>query len=165
MKRRRVRRAGTSQTISATDEEWDDVQSGADEAGMSVSAWVVHCVLTVDPLPRKHRRLVLDEKQQRSVSRAVSEHARSLRSDIDAPSQVTEDLGALLKARLETMVRQGRGSDAEALLGQVFGDERAAIIAAALMPTIRTTPVSARKPKGKAPRRKPDRDSGQGELF
>ncbi len=171
MKRRRVRRAGTSQTISATDEEWADVESGADEAGMSVSAWVVHCALTVDPLPRKHRRLVLDEKQQRSMSRAVSEHARSLRSDIDAPSQVTDGLGALLKARLETMVRQGRSSDAEALLRQVFGDERAAIIAAAFMQNIRTAPAPAQKPQEPKKPQKPARprkrvgDSGQKELF
>ncbi len=165
MRKPRVRRTGTEQTISATDEEWADVQSGADQAGMSVSAWVVHCALTVDLLPRKHRRLVLDEKQQKSVSRAVSEHARSLRSDIDAPSQVTDDLGALLKARLETMVRQGRGSDAEALLGQVFGDERAAIIAAAFMPTVRTAPAAAQKPKKPARRKKRVGDSGQKELF
>ncbi len=165
MSKPRVRRAGTEQTISATDEEWADVQSGADEAGMSVSAWVVHCVLTVDLLPRKHRRLVLDEKQQRSISRAVSEHARSLRSDVDAPSQLTDDLGALLKARLETMDRQGRGSEAATLLRQVFGEERAAIIAAAFMPNVRTTPEAAPKPQKPAPRKKSIRDSGQGELF
>ena len=154
MSKPRVRRTGTEQTISATDEEWADVQSGADEAGMSVSAWVVHCVLTVDPLPRKHRRLVLDEKQQKSVSQAVSEHARSLRSDVDAPSQVTDDLRALLKARLETMDRQGRGSEATVLLRQVFGEERAAIIAAAFMPNVRTTPQAAQKPQKPAPRKK-----------
>ncbi len=165
MSKPRVRRAGTEQTISATDEEWADVQSGADEARMSVSAWVVHCVLTVDPLPRKHRRLVLDEKQQKSVSRAVSEHARSLRSDVDAPSQVTDDLGALLKARLETMDRQDRGSEAATLLRQVFGEERAAIIAAAFMPNVRMTPEAAQKPQKPAPRKKRVRDSGQGELF
>ena len=165
MKKPRVRRAGTEHTVSATDEEWADVQSGAAEAGMSASAWVVHCALTVDPLPRKHRRLVLDEKQQRSVSRAVSEHARSLRSDIDAPSQVTGDLGALLKARLETIVRQGRGSEATVLLRQVFGEERAAVVAAAFMPNVRTAPEAAQKGQKPAPRKKRVRDSGQGELF
>ena len=165
MSKPRVRRAGTEHTVSATDDEWADVQSGAAEAEMSVSAWVVHCTLTVDPYPRKHRRLVLDEKQQRSISRAVSEHARSLRSDVDTPSQVTDDLGALLKARLETMDRQGRGSEATVLLRQVFGDERAAIIAAAFMPNMRTTPEAAPKPQKPAPRKKRIRDSGQGELF
>ena len=132
MKMPRVRKKRTEQTISATDEEWDDVHSGAKKARMSASAWAVHCALTVDPLPRKHRRLVLDEKEQRSMPRAVGEHARSLIADIDAPSQFADDLGALLKARLETMVREGRDSEAEAILRQVLGDERAAAIAAAL---------------------------------
>jgi len=133
---------------------------------MSASAWVVHCALTVDPLPRKHRRLVLDEKQQRSIPRAVGEHVRSLIADIDAPSQFADDLGALLKARLEAMVREGRGGEVEAILRQVLGDERAAAIAAALMATVPAAPASARNAQQKAPRRKkPRRDPGQGELF
>lgn len=166
MNKPRVRRPGTEHTISATDEEWADVRSQAAQARMSVSAWVVHCALTVDPLPGKHRRLVLDEKQQRSIPRAVGEHARSLIADIDAPSQFADDLGALLKARLETMVREGRGSEAEVLLRQEFGDERAAAIAAALMTNVPAAPASAQKPREKTPRRrKARRDPGQGELF
>ena len=163
MKKPRVRRPGTEHTLSATDEEWADVRSGAAQAGMSVSAWAVNCALTVDPLPRKPRRLVLDGKQQRYIRRSVGELARSLVADIDAPSQFTDDLGALLKARLETMV--GQGSEATALLRQVFGDERAEIIAAKFMPNVRTTPASAQKPQEQAPRKKAGRDSGQGELF
>ena len=165
MTKPRVRKKRTEQTISATDEEWDDVRSGAVQAGMTASAWAVHCALTVDPLPRKHRRLVLDEKEQRSIPRAVGGHARSLIADIDAPSQFADDLGALLKARLETMVREGRGSEAEAILRQVLGDERAAAIAAALTANVPATPASARIPREQAPRKKPGRDSGQGELF
>ena len=80
MTKPRVRKKRTEQTISATDEEWDDVRSGAKKAGESVSAWAVHCALTVDPLPRKHRRLALDEKEQRSMPRAVGEHVRRARS-------------------------------------------------------------------------------------
>ena len=166
MKKPRVRRPGTEHTISATDEEWADVRSGAKKAGMTMSAWAVHCTLTVDPLPRKHRRLVLDEKQQRSISRAVVEHAQSLIADIDAPSQFADDLGAVLKARLETMVREGRGSEVEAILRQELGDERAEIIAAGFMPNVRTKPVSKQKPQKKASRRKkPLRNPGQSELF
>ena len=145
MKMPRVRKKRTEQTISATDEEWDDVRSGAAQARMSVSAWAVHCALTVEPLPRKHRRLVLDEKEQRSIPRAVGEHARSLIADIDAPSQFADDLGALLKARLETMVREGRDSEAEAILRQVLGDERAAAIAAALTANVPAMLATAQK--------------------
>ena len=166
-KKPRVRRPGTEHTISATDEEWDDVRSGAVEAGKSVSAWAVHCALTADPSPGKHCRLVLDEAKQRSIARAVGGHARSLIADIDAPSQFADDLRAVLTARLETMIRQGRGSDVEAILGQVLGDERAALIATALTANVRAAPASARKTKEKkAPRRKkPGRDdSVQEEL-
>ena len=165
MKKPRVRRRGTEHTVSATDEEWADVRSGAARARTSVSAWAVHCALTVDPVPRKHRRLVLDEKQQRRIARTVSELARSLHAEVDAPARLADDLGALLKARLETMARQGRGSEAAALLRQVLGDERAAAVAAAFMPKVRTKPAATQKPRERAPRRKARLDSGQGELF
>ena len=166
MKKPRARRKGTEHTISATDEEWDDVQSGAAQARKSVSAWAAHCGLTVDPLPRKHRRLVLDEKQQRSIPRAVGEHARSLIADIDAPSQFADDLGALVKARLETMVREGRCGEVEAILRKVLGDERAAAIAAALAANAPAETASTRTAQKKAPReKKPRHKPGQGELF
>lgn len=170
MNKPRVRRKGTEQTISATDEEWADVRSGAAEAGMSVSAWAVHRTLTADFSPGKHRRLVLDEKQQRSIPRAVGDHARSLIADIDAPSRFADDLRAVLTARLETMIREGRGSEVEAILGQVLGDERAALIAAALAANEPAASGSARKTKEKEvivpkKRGRDDNEGGQGELF
>ena len=142
-KKPRVRKRGTEHTISATDEEWADVRSGATEAGMTLSAWVVHCALTVDLSPGKHRRLVLDEKKQRYIARAVGEHARSLIADIDAPSQFADDLGALLRSRLEAVVREGRGSEVEAILRQELGNERAAAIAAALTVNVPAETASA----------------------
>ena len=142
-KKPRVRRPGTEHTISATDEEWADVRSGATEAGMTLSAWVVHCALTVDLSPGKHRRLVLEEKKQRYIARAVGEHARSLIADIDAPSQFADDLGALLRSRLEAVVREGRGSEVEAILRQELGDERATAIAAALTANVPAETASA----------------------
>ena len=142
-KKPRVRKRGTEHTISATDEEWADVRSGATEAGMTLSAWVVHCALTVDLSPGKHRRLVLEEKKQRYIARAVGEHARSLIADIDAPSQFADHLGALLRSRLEAVVREGRGSEVEAILRQELGDERAAVIAAALTANVPAEAASA----------------------
>lgn len=168
MNKPRVRRPGTEHTISATDEEWAEVRSGAVEAGKSVSAWAVHCALTVDPSPGGHRRLVLDEGKQRYIARAVGGHARSLIADVDAPSRFADDLGTVLTARLVTMIRRGRGGDVVAILGQVLGDERAALITAALAANVQAAPASAGKTKEKkAPgRKKPGRDEdGQGELF
>ena len=54
---------GKTYTISCTDEQWEAITDGAARAGMTVSRWFVHCALTVDPWPRKHRRVVLDERR------------------------------------------------------------------------------------------------------
>ena len=64
MKKPRGRQPGSSPNITCTDDEWEGIRAGAAEAGMSVSAWAVHCALTVDPSPAASRRVVLDEKQQ-----------------------------------------------------------------------------------------------------
>ena len=58
---------------------------------MSVSAGAVHRAPTVDPMPGTHRRPVLDEKQQRRISRDLGERARNLHSDIDAPAGLATD--------------------------------------------------------------------------
>ena len=104
---------------------------GAARAGMKVSPWFVQCALTVDPWPRKHRRLVLDERQQRQVARAVAASAR----DLDAEEAgLADHLGAMLEARLRGMARTGRREAALALLRRVFGEEAARTVAAAFMP-------------------------------
>lgn len=74
MRKPRPKASGKTYTISATDEEWEAVQAGAARAGKPVSTWAVECALTVDPLPRQSHRLVLDEKQQRSISRSMDAH-------------------------------------------------------------------------------------------
>ena len=135
MRKPRARVPGRTYTISATDEEWTAIGAGAARAGKRVSAWAVECALTVDPLPRPSRRLVLDEKQQRYVSRSMDAHARSLCADADAPSGLADDLRALLAVRLGAMARQGRRDEAAvARLRGAFGDRRAEIVIAAMMP-------------------------------
>ena len=149
---------GRTYTISCTDEQWAAIVDGADRAGMKVSPWFVQCALTVDPWPRKHRRLVLDERDQRRIARAVGEHARRL--DADA---MAGDIGALFEARLRGMARRGRRDEAVALLRRVFGEEAARIVAAAFMPE---APVDG----SVAPEKKPEPDKAvapapQGEPF
>lgn len=122
---------GRTYAISCTDEQWAAIVDGAARARMKVSPWFVQCALTVDPWPRKHRRLVLDERQQRQVARAVSACAR----DLDAEeSGLADGLAALLAARLRGMARCHRRDDALALLRRAFGDEAAQTVAAAFMP-------------------------------
>ncbi len=59
------------------------------------------------------------------------------------------------------MARRGRRDEAVAALREAFGERRAEIVAAAMMPETGTTPEPAEKP-----REKPHRDpSDQADLF
>ena len=169
MRKPRPKASGKTYTISATDEEWEAVQAGALRAGKPVSTWAVECALTVDPLPRQSRRLVLDEKQQRYIARSIDAHARSLCADSDAPSGLADDLRKLLVAHLGVMARQGRRDEAVRLLRERFGERRSEIVAAAMMPETGKTVGTAEpagKPQTKKPQRKTDRDpSDQDDLF
>ena len=100
---------GRTYTISCTDEQWAAIQDGAERAGKNVSTWFVECALTVDPWPRKHRRLVLNEREQRRHARAVAASARNLGADeADGAGDVGAELGALMAARLCGMARRSR---------------------------------------------------------
>ena len=163
MKKARNRQRGKSYTISCTAEQLEAIEAGAAGAGMPVSAWFVACALTVDPWPKAHRRLVLDGKEQRYISRSAAELARGLHSKGGKSSQFADDLGVLLEARLGTMVRQGRGDEATALLRTVFGDERAEVITAAFIPE---TPAPPEGPEEGEAEEAPDRDRPlQSKLF
>ena len=129
-----------------TDEELDAIKAGAAQAGMKMSPWFVQCALTVEPWPQNHRRLILDAREQRYISRVAGEFARSLHSNSDGSSRFANDLRQLFETRLRTMVREDRGYDVVTLLRTVFGHERAETIAAALVPEVRATPASPAKP-------------------
>ena len=166
MKKTRNRQRGKSYTISCTAEQLEAIEAGAIGAGMSVSAWFVACALTVDPWPKAHRRLVLDGKEQRYISRSAGELARGLHSKGGKSSQLADDHSVLLEARLETMVGQGRGDEATALLRTVFGEERAGVIAAAFIPETPAPPGSPEGPEEDETEEVPDRDRPlQTELF
>ena len=63
-----------SRTITCTDEEWDPIQADANRRGKSASEWFVECALTEEVTPKQAapRKLVLDAKAQRSLSRDVA---------------------------------------------------------------------------------------------
>lgn len=166
MKKTRNRERGKSYTISCTVEQLEAIEAGAIGAGMSVSAWFVACALTVDPWPKAHRRLVLDGKEQRYISRSAAELAQGLHLKGGMSSQLADDHSVLLEARLGTMVRQGQRDDATALLRTVFGDERAEVIAAAFIPDTPAPPASPEGPQEDETEETPDRDrSLQPKLF
>ena len=158
---------GRTYTISCTDEQWAAIQDGAERAGKNVSPWFVEGALTVDPWPRKHRRLVLNEREQRRHARAVAASARNLGADeAGGAGDVGTDLRALMAARLRGMDRRGRRADALALLRRAFGDEAAQTVAAAF---ILDAPAPAPAPPAESPdssgAEAPPEAAPQGELF
>ena len=139
MRKPRASQRGRSYTISCTDGEWEAVRAGAAKAGKRISPWFVECALTVDPWPEKHRRLVLDAGQQRAVVRGVGEIARGLGAEPGRAGGAPRFIGEL-RALFERRVRGMRPDRAKDLLREVFGEERAAAIAAAIVPEAPGTP-------------------------
>ena len=136
MTKPRHRKSGMNHTVSLTDGELAQVRAWAAERGKSVAAWFCECALTVDPFPETPpaRPLVLDAGEQRGLSRAMAAAARDMRSSGEASSNLADDMRALLEARLKAMDRDGRREQAVKLLRRVLGDQRAAVVAAAVLP-------------------------------
>ncbi len=131
------RSKGGHRTVCATGEDWEMVRDGARRAGMSVSAWWFECALNVDLSAKggKARAPVLDAGRQHSLADGVSALARGLdAADEEALAQYRDDIRAMLEEPLRAMVRQGKRERAMELLREVFGEERAAAIAAAFIP-------------------------------
>ena len=136
MTKPRNRKPNMNRTVSLTDGELMQVRAWAAERGKSVSAWFCECALTVDPFPETTpaRPLVLDAGEQRDLSRVMAAAARDMRSGSEASSDLADDMRALLEMRLKAMDRDGRREQAVELLRRVLGEERAATVAAAVLP-------------------------------
>ena len=104
----------------------------------------------MDPFPEKAsaRPLVLDAEEQRSLSRAVAAAARDMRSGGEASCDLAGAMRALLEMRLRAMACDGRRGQAVELLRRVLGGERAAIVAAAVLPETEEEPKSPDRPAG-----------------
>ncbi len=158
MKKARKRKPGTGHSVSYTDAQWAQIKAWAKAAGMSASAWWGQCVTTVDlSAPKKSAGppLVLDEEQQRRISRVVGDLAEGVDDEVSAR------FGALavelLRERLEVMVLEGRREEALEGLRTVFGEERAAVIEAAFMPeTPAVTDMPAASSAGTGDAERPD---------
>ena len=128
----KLRKSGMNHTVSLTDGELAQVRGWAAERGKSVSAWFCECALSVEPFPEKvsARPLVLDAGEQRGLYRAMETAAR----DMHAGASSILAMRALLERRLRAMACDGRRGQAVELLRRVLGEERAAIVAAAVLP-------------------------------
>ena len=157
MKKSSARNNRATHTICCTDEDWELVLEGARRAGMSASAWWTQCALTAD-LSRKGgkaRPLVLDAERQRGLADGAAALAHGLdAADEEALSQCRDDIRAALEEPLRAMLQQGKRERAMELLREVFGEERATVIAAALIPE--TPAMRAGRPAGTADAERPD---------
>ena len=145
MKKARKRKPGTGHSASYTDEQWAAINGWADAAGETTAQWWGKCITTVDlSAPEKAAAppLVLDEEQQRRISRVARELAEGACGDVS--SRFGALAVELLRERLQAMVREGRQAEALDGLRTVFGAARAEVIAAAFMPD---EPKETRKPE------------------
>ena len=165
-KKTRKRKPGTGHSVSYTDAQWAAINGWAKAAGETTARWWAKCVLTVDlsaPERAAASPLVLDEEQQRRISRVAGELAKGARGEASARfGALARDL---LRERLEAMVREGRRAEAMYGLRTVLGEARAETIAAAFMPE---EPKEPRTPGGRKDRRtteEPARRPQQGKLL
>ncbi len=166
MKKVRKRKPGTGHSVSYTDAQWAQIKAWAKAAGMSASAWWGQCVTTVDlSAPEKSAALplVLDEEQQRRISRIAAELADGARDEVSARFGVLAR--ELLRERLEAMIREGRREEALARLRSVFGEERAEVIAIAFIPDEPKEPRTPGSRKQQEARDAPGERPQQGKLF
>ena len=134
MKKPRKRKPGMNHSISMTDHQWNSIKKWAAEAAMSASAYIAHCMLTVDLCPKRTtgHPLVLDSDQQQQIARTAHDMAAIARSPL-AP-RITDLAHQMMTERLQQMVRDGRRPEARKMLCEVFGKERAEIIESAIIP-------------------------------
>ena len=152
MTKPRGRKSGMNHTVSLTDGEWQRIRAWARERGKSASAWFCECALAVDLFPETApaRPLVLDAEQQQGLARSAAAAARDMRSGGEASSTLADDMRALLELRLRAMARRGRRERAVELLRRVLGDERAAVVAAAVLSDAKEVAKPPKAPKAPA---------------
>ena len=125
---------GVTHTVCYIDEHWQAIVAGAARAGKSVSSWWVSCALHEDPSAKGPgpQPLVLNAEKQRALANTLADLARGL--DAEGVASLQADIRALVEEPLQRMVQEGRRERAMELLREVFGAERAAVIAAAFIP-------------------------------
>ena len=136
MTKPRKRKAGMNHTVSLTDGEWEQIGAWAAGRGKRAGPWFCECALNVDPFPEQvsARPLVLDAEGQRGLSRAMAAAAGAMHAGGEPYADLAGAMRALLEMRLKAMAGGGRRGQAVGLLRRVLGEERAAIVAAAVLP-------------------------------
>ena len=137
---------GVTHTVCYIDEHWQAIVAGAARAGKSVSSWWVSCALHEDPSAKGPgpQPLVLNAEKQRAIADTMEELAAGL--DAEGVASLQAHIRALVEEPLQRMVQEGRRARAMELLREVFGEERAAVIAAAFIPVMPDTGTAPDKP-------------------
>ncbi|MYE02152.1 MAG: hypothetical protein F4Y03_12925 [Alphaproteobacteria bacterium] len=165
-KKTRKRKHGTGHSASYTDEQWAAINGWAKAAGETTARWWGKCVTTVDlsaPEETAAPPLVLDEEQQRRISRIAADLAEGARDDVSSRfGALARDL---LRERLEAMVREGRRAEAINGLRTVFGEARAEVIAVVFMPDKPKEPRIPGRRKWQGVRDAPRQRPQQGKLL
>jgi len=140
------RERAVSHSLSCTALEWERIRDLADDAGKSMSRFIVDRVLGRDGSGGDGQAdggdaLVLDAAQHRAMHdaalRAESLIARLVGRCDPASLDVPDAVRTLFEARLEDMVRTGRLEAAKALLTSIVGPERAARILGPLVERVK----------------------------
>ena len=138
------RERAVSHSLSCTALEWERIRDLADDAGTSMSRFIVDRVLGRDGSGGDGAggdALVLDAGQQRAMHdaalRAEALMVRLVGRPDPASPDVPDAVRALFEARLEDMVRTGRLEAAKALLASIVGPERAARILAPIVERVK----------------------------
>ena len=118
----------TSHTISCSPVEWEMIREAAQQAGMSMSAFLLHQVRagSDEAAPTAHvpGRIVLSAEEQHSLYAAVTDAAEWLGPDATATPDLAEAVQVLFDDALDDLIRTGRTSVAEELLALACPPER-----------------------------------------
>ena len=165
-KKARKRKHGTGHSASYTDEQWAAINGWANAAGETTARWWGKCVTTVDlsaPEKTAAQPLVLDEEQQRRISRVAGDMAEGARDEASVRfGALARDL---LRERLQAMIREGRRAEALDGLRSVFGKARAEVTAVVFMPDEPKEPRVPERQKGQGAKDAPRQRPQQGKLL
>ena len=140
------RERAVSHSLSCTALEWERIRDLADDAGKSMSRFIVDRVLGRDGSGSDGQSdggdaLVLDAAQHRAMHdaalRAEALIVRLVGRRDPASLDVPDAVRALFEARLEDMVRTGRLESVRALLTSIVGPERTARILAPIVERVK----------------------------
>lgn len=115
-------------SISCTESEWERIREAAERRGVSINDLLVSAALTADLGPEPagdEPALALSEVEQRRLLERVDRLAETMLAEASGGTieRLRASVALLLRAALETMIREGGPERLRPALGAVFGEE------------------------------------------